>query len=95
MAELQDALYIAERALRPDHHQVATIVFNLANTYRSSGDDEAAVPQYVRALRIEDKAFAGAPPYADRIIVPLAEIYQAQRRHADAAQLRQRLSSEQ
>ncbi len=50
------ALHIKEKALGPDHPDVATSLNNLAGSYRAKGDFTRADPLFERALRIREKA---------------------------------------
>ena len=52
----EEALRIREKALGPDHRDVATSLNNLAALYEAKGDYARAEPLYLRALRIQEKA---------------------------------------
>ena len=49
-------LAIREKALGPDHPDVATSLNNLAELYRATGDYANAEPLYKRSLSIYEKA---------------------------------------
>jgi tetratricopeptide (TPR) repeat protein len=50
------ALAVWEKALGPDHPDVATALNNLAQLYKDQGSYEDAEPLYKRALAIREKA---------------------------------------
>ena len=56
------ALAIQEKALGPDHPDVATALNNLAVLYRHQGRYAEAEPLYKRALAIEEKALGPDHP---------------------------------
>ena len=72
------ALAIREKALGPDHPEVATSLSNLGTLYGSQGQYNQAEPLYRRALAIDEKALG--PDHSDvaAILVNLAELYRLQ-----------------
>ena len=58
----QRALAIREKALGPDHPDVALALNNLAELYRNQGRYAEAEPLYKRALAIEEKALGPDHP---------------------------------
>jgi CHAT domain-containing protein/tetratricopeptide (TPR) repeat protein len=84
------ALAITEKALGPDHPDVATSVNNLAVLYEDQGRYAEAEPLYQRALAITEKALA--PDHTDVGIQlsNLAGLYRVQGRYAEAEPLYQR-----
>ena len=61
---LQRALQIREKALGPEHPDVATSLNNLAVLYRAQGRYAEAEPLYQRALKIREKALGPEHPDA-------------------------------
>ena len=59
------ALAIAEKALGPEHPNVATSLNNLAELYRAQGQYAEAEPFYKRALAIWEKALGPEHPSVD------------------------------
>ena len=58
----RDALAITEKALGPDHPDVALSLNNLAEVYRTQGRYAEAEPLYKRALTINERAFGPGHP---------------------------------
>ena len=58
----QRALAIEEKALGPEHPDVATSLNNLAELYRDQGKYGEAEPLYQRALAIDEKALGPDHP---------------------------------
>ena len=84
------ALAIGEKALGPDHPDVATSLNNLAVLYRATGRYAEAEPLYQRALAIGEKALGPEHPDVATRLNNLAVLYQATGRYAEAEPLYQR-----
>jgi tetratricopeptide (TPR) repeat protein len=84
------ALAIREKALGPDHPDVATSLNTLAELYREQGRYADAEPLYQRALAISEKARGPDHPDVATLLNNLAELYRAQVRYADAEPLDRR-----
>jgi tetratricopeptide (TPR) repeat protein len=84
----QRALAIWERALGPEHPNVA-LNLNLALLYHAQGRYAKAEPLYKRALVIEKKALGPEHPNVAQSLNNLAELYHAQGRYAEAEPLYQ------
>ena len=84
------ALAIYEKALGPEHPDVATILNNLAFVYRAQGRYAEAEPLFVRALAIYEKALGPEHPNVATSLNNLAFVYRAQGRYADAEPLYKR-----
>ncbi len=61
------ALAIWEKALGPDHPDVAASLNNLASLYHAQGAYERAKPLYERALAIREKALGPDHPDVGRV----------------------------
>jgi tetratricopeptide (TPR) repeat protein len=81
------ALAIREKALGPDHPDVAQSLNNLATLYYSRGRFADAEPLYKRALAIREKALGPDHPDVATALNNLAELYNQQGRYADALSL--------
>ncbi len=66
------ALAIVEKALGPDHPQVATSLNNLAELYRAQGKYGEAEPLYKRSLAIMEKALGPEHPYVGKALANYA-----------------------
>jgi CHAT domain-containing protein/Flp pilus assembly protein TadD len=86
----QRALAIREKALGPDHPDVATSLNSVALLYDNLGRDADAEPLYKRALAIREKALGPDHPDVAQSLNNLAELYGAQGRYADAEPLYKR-----
>jgi tetratricopeptide (TPR) repeat protein/CHAT domain-containing protein len=86
----QRALAIREKALGPDHPDVATSLYNLANLYHSQGRYAEAEPLYQRSLAIREKALGRDHLDVAASLNNLALLYHRQGRYADAEPLYQR-----
>jgi len=84
------ALKIDEKALGPDHPNVATDLNNLAVLYYEQGKYAEALPLYQRALKIDEKALGPDHPNVATNLNNLAELYRAQGRYEEALPLCQR-----
>jgi tetratricopeptide (TPR) repeat protein len=84
---LVEALAIREKALGPDHRDVAASLNNLAELYRAQGRYGEAEPLYQRALVIREKALGPDHPDVAVSLNNLAALYQDQDRLNDAEPL--------
>ena len=75
----------------PQHPDVASILYNLANLYVELSKQAQAEPLYQRSLEMVEKAFGPAHPKVVRRLRSLAELYRAQGRSDEAARLDSRL----
>ena len=78
---LRRALAIREKALGPDHPDVATSLNNLAGLLHDKGDYAGAEPLYRRALAIDEKALGPKQPKTKQIRDNLESL-----RHKDSVQ---------
>ena len=69
------ALEIAEKALGPDHPDVATSLNNLAELYRTQGQYAQAEPLYKRSLVIWEKALGPDHPNVATSLENMAVLY--------------------
>jgi tetratricopeptide (TPR) repeat protein len=81
------ALAIEERALGPEHVDVAGSLNNLAVLYQNQHRDTDAEALYKRALAILEKVHGPDDPDIATILVSIATIYRNQGRYADAVPL--------
>jgi tetratricopeptide (TPR) repeat protein len=81
------ALAILEKALGPDHPDVATALNNLANLYPARGRYTDAEPLLRRALGIYEKACGPDHPNVATSLFSLASLYMWQGRYTDAEPL--------
>ncbi|MGC2632753.1 MAG: FxSxx-COOH system tetratricopeptide repeat protein [Candidatus Cybelea sp.] len=81
------ALAIRERALGPDHPDVASSLNSLAIVYRNQGRYAEAVPLYMRALEIRGKALGPEHSEVAGSLNDLAIVYFYQGRYAEAEPL--------
>jgi CHAT domain-containing protein/tetratricopeptide (TPR) repeat protein len=86
----QEALAIREKALGPDHLDVALSLNNLAGLYDNQGRYAEAEPLYKRSLAIREKALG--PDHLDvaTALGGLAELYRNQGRYDEAEPLYKR-----
>ena len=84
------ALAIWEKALGPEHPDVATSLNNLALLYKAKGDYARAEPLYQRALAIREKALGPEHPDVAESLNNLAVLYNAKGDYARAEPLYQR-----
>ncbi|MDQ3566421.1 MAG: tetratricopeptide repeat protein, partial [Pseudomonadota bacterium] len=87
---LEKALAIREKALGPEHPDVAANLNNLAELYRTQGRYEKAEPLYQRSLAIREKALGPEHPDVAQSLNNLAELYRTQGRYDKAEPLYQR-----
>jgi tetratricopeptide (TPR) repeat protein len=86
----QRALAIREKALRPEHPRVASVLNNLALLYQGQGQPAKAEPLYERALAIREKALGPEDPEVASSLNSLAHFYQDQGQPAKAEPLYER-----
>lgn len=84
---LARALSICEKALGPDHPDVATSLNNLANLYHNQGKYSEAKPLHVRSLSIREKVFEPDHPDVALSLNNLARLYDNQGKYAEAEPL--------
>jgi CHAT domain-containing protein/tetratricopeptide (TPR) repeat protein len=84
------SLAITEKALGPDHPDVAQSLNNLALLYRAQGRYAEAEPLYKRALAIFEKALDPDHPFVGTSLNNLAALYENQGRYAEAELLYKR-----
>jgi hypothetical protein len=82
----QRALAIRERALGPDHPNVAGSLNNLATLYHAQGRYRAAELLYQRALAIVEEVFGPDYPHVALCLNNLVGLYYADGRYATAEQ---------
>ena len=88
--QCQRALAIREKALGPEHPDVATSLNNLAMLIYSRGDYAKSEPLFQRALAIDEKALGPEHPDLATDLNNLAELYRAKGDYAKAEPLYQR-----
>ena len=81
------ALAIREKALSPDHLDVAHSLNGLADLYKAQADHARAEPLYLRALAIRERALGPAHPDVATTLNNLAGLYKAKSNYAQAEQL--------
>ena len=86
----RQALAILEKALGPEHPNVATILNNLAGLYHAQGRYGQAEPLYQRALAIRKKVPGPDHPDVATGLNNLAELYRVQGRYTQAELLLRR-----
>ncbi len=79
-----------EKALGPEHPQVAAGLNNLALLYKTQGKYTEAEPLYRRALAIVEKALGPEHPNAAQVLGNYAELLRKTNRDAEAAKLEAR-----
>jgi len=87
------SLAISEKALGPDHPEVATTLNNLAGLYESQGRYDEAEPLYQRSLAIKEKALGPDHPEVATTLNNLAVLYYQQGEYEKAAQAFERILS--
>ena len=80
----QRSLAIDEKALGPEHPDVATSLNNLAALYKTQGKYVEAEPLFKRAIAIHEKALGPDHPGLATDLNNLAELYYAQGKYAEA-----------
>ena len=88
LAQVEKRLW--EKALGPDHPEVATGLNNLAALYQVRARYAEAEPLYQRSLAIREKTLGPEHPDVATSLNNLAEIYRAQGKYSDAEPLYQR-----
>jgi tetratricopeptide (TPR) repeat protein len=83
-------LVIREKALGPNHPDVAESLNNLAVLYKNQGRYTDAEPLYRRSLTIEEKALGPDHPAVATSLSNLASMYVDQGRYGDAEPLHRR-----
>ena len=83
----KQAVAIFEKALGPDHPEVAQILNNLAELYRNQGKLTDAEPLYKKALDIFEKALGPDHPQVATSLNNLALLYKQQGKLAEAEPL--------
>ena len=86
----ENALAIREKALGPEHPDVAVSLNNLAALYDAHGQYSKAEPLYQRALGIWEKALGPEHPRVATGLNNLAELYRTQGQYTKAEPLYQR-----
>jgi tetratricopeptide (TPR) repeat protein len=84
------SLEIREKALGPEHPNLATSLNNLAVLYRAQGKYAEAEPLYKRSLAIMEKALGPDHPNVALILNNLAVLYRAQGKDVQAGPLYKR-----
>lgn len=87
----QRAAELSEKALGPEHPDVATTLNNLAALYDATGQYATAEPLHQRALTILEKALGPAHPYVATMLNNLADVYRLMGAYAKAELLYQRV----
>jgi tetratricopeptide (TPR) repeat protein len=85
------SLAIREKALGPDHPDVAISLNNLAALYFKQGRYVDSEPLFKRSLAIWEKALGPHHPNIAKSLNHLTELYWSQGRYADALPLAQAL----
>ena len=86
----RETLAIREKALGPEHPDVAQSLNNLAGLYRAQGQYAPAEPLYRRALAIWEKALGPEHPDVATSLNHLAGLYEHQGQYAQAEPLSRR-----
>ena len=84
------ALSIREKALGPEHREVAASLNNLATIYHDLEKHEQAVPYLLRALAIVEKALGPNHPEVATSLENIGVLYGAMDRNKEADEVRQR-----
>ncbi len=84
------SLAIREKALGPEHPNVAQSLNNLALLYDAQGKYAEAEPLYKRALAIYEKVLGPEHPHVAASLNNLAELYRVQDKYAEAGKLEAR-----
>jgi tetratricopeptide (TPR) repeat protein len=84
------ALAIKEKALGPDHPDVASALTDLGAVYRAQGQYAEAIPLFERAIAIYEKALGHEHPRLARPLNNLAIVSSVQGRYAEAIALYER-----
>lgn len=81
----EQALYMSEQTLGPEHLQVATTLFNLANLCADQGKYAEAEPLYQRTLRILEQQLGPEHPETAEIMHDLGRFWEAQDNSEEAS----------
>src|SRR4051794_18826132 len=84
------AIAISEKALRPDHPDLAIQLNNLAELYQDTGRHAEAEPLYARAIAIGEKTLAPDHPHLGIRLGDLALLYYYNGRYREAEPLFER-----
>ncbi len=87
---IERSLAIRERALGPDHPDVAASLTNLAELHRAQGDYVRALPLFECSLAINERALGPDHPHVATSLNNLALLYQGQGDYARALPLFER-----
>ncbi len=87
------SLHIREKALGPDHSDVATSLNNLAEFYLHQGQYSTAEPLIQRSLKIRERALGPVHPDVATSLNNLAVVYQGKGQSSEAELLYQRALS--
>ncbi|MEM9488469.1 MAG: CHAT domain-containing tetratricopeptide repeat protein [Myxococcota bacterium] len=87
---VQRSLKIREKALGPDHPDVAASLNNLAILHRSRGEYDEALPLYKRSLAIREKAQGPDHPDVAGSLNNLARLHESRGEYDEALPLQQR-----
>lgn len=85
------ALELAEKALGPDHPDVAMVINHLASLYDDQEEYARAEPLYKRMLTIKEKALGPDHPEVAEVLESLALLYENQEHYAQAEPVYKRL----
>lgn len=80
-------LLVREKALGPDHPEIATVLNNLGSLYETQGRLREAEAAHARALPIFEKTHGADHPNTATSVNNLATVYRAQGRYAEAERL--------
>jgi tetratricopeptide (TPR) repeat protein len=86
----EEVLQLREKALGPDHPDVAISLNNLAAIYEAQGKHGEAEALYKRSLEIREKALGPDHPYVATSLNNLAELYRVQGKYSEAETLYKR-----
>lgn len=90
IAKAKEALDRAEKAVAPDHPDVATSLNNLASIYFAKGQYAEAEPLFNRSLAIREKALRANHPDLATSLENMAELYGKTGREKEAEPLKKR-----
>jgi hypothetical protein len=90
---LKQEISSAERALGPNHPNVAERLASLANLYQSEGRFAEAEALYNRALAIREDAFGPSDAQVAQTLNQLADLYRAQGRTREAEMVSRRAAT--
>lgn len=90
IAHTKQAISLIEKALGPDHPDIATSLNNLAALYAALGRYHEAELHHKRSLAILEKVFGPDDPFTATGISNLASVYAEQNRYAEAIPMHER-----